>query len=314
MPASRYGDAALFLAVSIAFGTAFPAIEVGLTALPPLSFAAARYSLSAVLLLGYASVSAHVRAAGSAARWLPATRRDLTAVAVGGTLLVGATGLTFVGQQFTTGGVAAILVSLSPLVTALLAWPLLPEERLSRRGVAGVFVGLLGVGLVLSPDPAALLDPTLVGKASILVATVSVSLATVLVRRTRPSLPTVPFTGWAMALGAALQAGAAALVGESVPAAALTPAAVGAVAYLGAVAGAGGFVGYFTLLRRVGALEANLVTYVNPVVAVVVGALLLDERVAATAAAGFLLVATGFLLVKNREIAAELARFRGAAR
>lgn len=304
---------------------------MGLRTLPPLAFAAARYSLSAVLLVGVAGASASARAGraahartGRATRgghrrnptspWLPTTRRDLTAVAVGGVLLIGATGLTFVGQQFTTGGVAAIIVSLSPLVTALLAWVLLPEERLSPRGVVGVLVGFVGVALVLAPDPAALLDPELVGKVLILVATVSMSLATVLVRRVRPSLPPIPYTGWAMAVGAVVLWAAAAVAGESVAANDLTPTALGAVVYLGAVAGAGGFAGYFTLLERVGALEANLVTYVNPVVAVVVGAALLDERLAPTAAAGFLVIAAGFLLVKNREIVAELARWRGAGR
>ena len=63
-----------------------------------------------------------------------------------------------------TAGVAAIIFSLTPVVTAVLAWVLLPAERLSRRDYAGVLLGLSGLAVVISPDPASLLDPAVVGE------------------------------------------------------------------------------------------------------------------------------------------------------
>lgn len=295
-----------FLLVTLLFGTAFPAIKAGLAYFPPLMFAAARYALAAVVLLGYAALTTD--------RWRPRTRREWSAVVAGGVFLFGGTGLTFVGQQFTTSGVAAIIVSLVPVLTVLLAGLLLPEERPTRRGAAGVVVGFVGVAIVVRPDPSALADPSVVGKSLILLAAVSITIGTVLVRRIHPGLPVPTLTGWAMVIGAAVQFGFSRALAESVVWGRVGPAAVFLVVYLAVFAGAFGFVLYFWLLERVGALEANLVTYVNPLVALATGWLLLDEPIQYAAVVGFVVIAAGFALLKNRELAAELARYRGAGR
>ena len=303
---TRRRTVATFLATTVLFGTAFPAIEVGLRDLPPLSFAASRYALSAALLLGYASATTD--------DWLPTTRGDAVAVAAGGVFLIGATGLTFVGQQTTTSGVAAIIVSLSPVVTALFAWALLPAERPSRRGLIGVLVGFVGVAIVVRPGPLTASGSTVLGRALILTATVSLSLGTVLIRRSDHALPSPALTGWAMLVGAAIQVAGAVALGEPAAGIVLTPAALAAVGYLGVFAGAFGFVLYFSLLDSVGPLEANLVSYLVPVVTLVTGRLLLDEAIQPAAVVGFLVILAGFALLKNREIVAELARYRGAGR
>ncbi|WP_227353794.1 DMT family transporter [Haladaptatus salinisoli] len=302
----RVPTVALFLLVTVLFGTAFPAIEVGLAFLPPLLFAAARYYVSAAVLLAYALLATD--------RWRPRTRGDRTAIAAGGVLFIGGTGFTFLGQQFTTGGIAAVIVSLSPILTALLGWVLLPDERLSARGFLGVVVGFVGVTIVVDPTPASLLDRTSVGRLLILLATVVVTLGTVLVRRSRPTVAVPALTGWSMLVGASIQLAVAVALGESPSAVEFEPAAVATVAYLGVLAGAVAFLGYFTLLERAGALEANLVTYVNPVVALVVGRALLREPVSATVLVGFFVILAGFALLKNKELAATVSKYRGPGR
>lgn len=306
MGASRARTVGTFLLVTLLFGTAFPAIKAGLSSLPPLTFAASRYGVSAGLLLPYA--------AWRTEEWYPRARGDRLAVAAGGALFIGGTGFTFVGQQYTTSGVAAIVVSLSPVLTALVGWWLLPAERITRRGGVGVVVGFAGVAVVVAPDPAGGLSTRAVGELLVLLATVLITVGTVLVRRFHADMSTPALTGWAMAVGATLQAAVGRGIGERVAIAELPPTAVAAVLYLGVLAGAVGFLLYFTLLEEVGALEANLVTYCNPPVAVVVGWLLLGERLPPRALVGFLVIATGFALLKERELAAELAKYRGAGR
>lgn len=304
--ARRARSLGLFLLIVVLFGGAFPAIEVGLEFVPPLLLAAARYALSAVLLLGYAAVTG--------GDWRPRTAADWTAVAAGGVLFVGGTGLTFVGMQFTTSGIAAILFSLVPVLTVLVGWLLLPAERPSRRSIAGVLVGFLGVALVVSPGASAVDGAVLLGNVLVLLAAVSVVLGTVLVRRAHPPMPTVALTGWAMLLGAAVQLAFSAALGESLASVRLLPTALLALAYLSVLAGGVGFVVYFELLDRFGALEVNLVTYLNPIVAVFVGWAFLGEPLVASALVGLLVVFAGFVLLTERELAAELARYRGAAR
>lgn len=306
--------------MTLLFGGAFPAIEVGLRYLPPLALAAVRYAVSAALLLGYALATSDY--------WRPRTRADWLAVLAGGVFFIGGSGLTFVGQQFTTAGVAAIVFSAIPVLTVLVGGVLLPDETVSARGALGLVVGLLGVAIVVGPDPATVggdtgasaavgggpLVTAVLGPALVFAAAVSVTLGTVLVRRFGPPMPTVSLTGAAMAVGAAIQAGLSLAVGEEVAAAGLALPALLAVAYLAVFASGVGFVVYFDLLSRFGPLEVNLVSYLVPVVSVAVGWWLLDEPVYSSTLVGFGVVVAGFVLLKNRELAAELAKYRGAAR
>lgn len=100
--------------------------------------------------------------------------------------------------------------------------------------------------------------------------------------------------------GALLMHAISAAMGEPLePAAWANPEAIGALAYLAVVASAAGFLLYFDLLNRLGAVEINMVSYVAPVAAAVVGWLYLGDVVGARTAGGFLVIAVGFALVKR---------------
>jgi drug/metabolite transporter (DMT)-like permease len=296
----------LFLLVTLVFGTGFPAVKTGLSFIPPLFFAAARSYLSAVLLLAYVGVTMEY--------WRPRSRQDWIAVLAGGLFLIGGTGLGFVGQQFITAGVAAIIFSLSPIVTGVLAWALLPEERLEGRDYLGVLLGFVGIAVVIRPDPATLLDPEVVGKLLFFAGVTVVALGTVLVRRSRPTIPVPALTAWAMVIGGTVHVVVATAVGESVASIQPTPLAVTTVVYLGLVVGAVGLVTYLELMGEVGALKASLTTYLTPVVAIGIGWLLLDERIQPVALVGFGIIVAGFALLESREITAELAKYRSLYR
>jgi len=127
-------------------------------------------------------------------------------------------------------------------------------------------------------------------------------------------MPVVALTGWAMLLGSAVQLVFSLALGEPVAAVRLSTTALLSIAYLSVLAGGLGFAIYFDLLYRFGPLEVNLVTYLNPIVALLVGWLFLGEALAATALVGLAVVFVGFVLLEEKELAAELAVYRGAAR
>lgn len=104
------------------------------------------------------------------------------------------------------------------------------------------------------------------------------------------------------------------VLGESLGAITWTPAAIAALAYLSLGASAVGFLIYFDLLARLGPVEINLVSYVAPVVAAIVGALLLAERVDLTTAVGFLVILLGFVLLKRDALRAEVDRWTQSRR
>ncbi|MFB6200942.1 MAG: DMT family transporter [Halorhabdus sp.] len=303
---SRSRTVGLFLLVTLVFGTGFPAVKNRLSFIPPLFFAAARSYLSAVLLLAYVGVTMEY--------WRPRSRQDWIAVLAGGLFLIGGTGLGFVGQQFITAGVAAIIFSLSPIVTAVLAGALLPEERLEGRDYLGVLLGFVGIAVIIGTDPATLLDPEVVGKLLFFAGVAVVALGTVLLRWSRPTMPAPALTGWAMVIGGTVHVVLAIAVGESVASIQPTPLAVATVVYLGLVIGAIGLVTYLALMGEVGALKASLTTSLTPVVAIGIGWLLLDERIQPLALVGFGIIVVGFALLESREITAELAKYRSLYR
>ena len=285
----------LFALLATLWGFSFLAIDVGLRSLEPFLFAAFRYGLAAVLLLGYA--------VARGIDWRPADRPDAVAVVGGGVFLVAGNGLLFVGQQTVPSGVAAIMQSLVPVLTSLWALGLLPEERVSAVGAVGIGLGLLGVGLIVRPDPANLLGSDVVGRLLILAQAASVALGGVIVQRARPTLDRAALSGWSMAVGGVVLFVVSDAIGEpfAFPS---TPVAWAAVVYLGVFATAVAFFIYFTLLEVRGALETSLVAYLVPVVATVAGVVVLEESITLPTLVGFVVVFVGFVLLKRRAIAA----------
>lgn len=303
---SRTRTLGLFASIVLLFGGAFPAIKRGVVDVPPLLFAAGRYYISGALLLAFAL------ATGTRCR--PDARNDWYAIASGGTLMIGGTGLNFVGLQYTTSGVSAIIFGLIPVLTVVISWVLLPTERSSSRGILGVLIGFVGVAIVINPGSATTGDATLLGNALVLAAATSTSLGTVLVRRSHPTVGVVPLTGWAMMVGATIQLALGVALGESFADVAPTVGSLLSILYLAVFAGGIAFVFYFRLIDEIGPLQVNMTSYLTPVVAVAVGWAFLGEPIPTASIAGLLVILVGFLLLEEQEIAAELARFRGAAR
>lgn len=119
-------------------------------------------------------------------------------------------------------------------------------------------------------------------------------------------MPAVTLTAWMLAIGAALLHAGSLARGEvqAVPA---TPSFLALVGYLGVVPSGVGFALYFSLLERAGALQANLVVYVVPVVAVLIGWAWLGETLSPLTLVGFGVVFLGFVVVKYGECARMVA-------
>ena len=300
---TRYRDALLFVGLAVAWGGSFVAIEIGLTDFPPVLLAAFRFYLGAATLLAYVLVR-------DDDPW-PRTRGDAVGILAGGVLLVAANSVfLFVGQQYTTGGVAAVVYSLVPVLTAGFAALLLGNVRLTALDVLGIVVGLVGVALVADPDLTALADGSATGELLVLAAVVSVSLGSVLVQRSENTCSPLSLTAWAMAVGSVVTHLVSIALGEPFDVTAGIRPLV-ALVFLGVAASAVGYGIYFTLLDRLGSLQINLVSYVVPVVAAIAGWLLIDERLPPSALVGFLVIFVGFLLVKRRALRDELGTVFG---
>jgi drug/metabolite transporter (DMT)-like permease len=293
---------AAFLATSLLFGGTFVAAKAGLAEIPPLLFVALRFDIAAVALIAYVLIRRE-RAA-----LIPRSRSDLAGILAAGVFAIGLTNaLLFIGQQAETSAVASIVYSLNPIFTPVLAAGLLAEDRLSRRGAAGLVLGLVGVGLVVAPDPAALLagGPA---KLYLLGGALAGALGTVLIRAADDGLDSSVRTAWGLPVGALICHAASAGAGESLASVTWTATAIVALAYVGLLAGAVAYITYFWLLDDVGPIHANLVFYVVPVVATLGGWALLGETIEPTALAGFLTIFAGFAVLASESVSLDAIR------
>ncbi|WP_158057186.1 DMT family transporter [Halorussus halophilus] len=295
---SEYREFGLFVALAAVWGTSFLAIEVGLETIPPVTFAALRYDIAGILLLGYAGVVAF----RSDKRWRPRGRDEWQLVGVGGFLLIGVHfALLFAGQRYVTGGIASVIMSLTPVLTPLFALVLLPDERLDKTGVVGVVLGLLGVVVVAQPDGSG--GQALLGILLLLLSAASFALGSVLTRKFDTDLSVVPMQAWMMLVGAGvLHAMVAVLPGESVAAATFTPEAVVSMLYLAIAASIGGLLAYFHLLEQVGPNEVTLVNYAVPMFAAGSELVAFGYGISTATAIGFLVILAGFVAVKWRTV------------
>ncbi|MFB6071173.1 MAG: DMT family transporter [Halanaeroarchaeum sp.] len=305
---STYRNLALFAVLAGVWGTAFMAIKAGLDPFgeAPVLFAAVRYDVAGVLMLGYAAFAVD--------DWLPRGRNQWALVAVGGVLMIaGYHAFLFVGERQTTSAAAAVIVSLSPVLTTGFARAFLPSERLRPVGLIGLFLGLVGVVVLADPSPGTLLGGNATGEFLVFLAAVSFSLGSVLTKVLDASLPIETMEAWSMVIGALVMHLASVGLGEDPGSVAVTPTAIASLAYLSIAASAVGFLIYFDLLDRLGPIEINLVSYVAPVFAALSGWVFLGELLTVRTVVGFAIIFAGFWLLKREELERELSRLRRSA-
>lgn len=296
----RYRNTVLFFTLAALWGVAFMAIKAGLEYFPPVLFAAIRYDLAAVILLLYAAVAAD--------NWIPRSREDWIVATLDGLLLVGAYNVfVFLGGQTVTSAVAAILVSLNPILSTVFSRAVLPDERLTLVGIVGLLIGFGGVGLVASPDLTNLLAGNTVGQVLLVAAAASFALGSVAVQLVDDDLSTEGTTAWACLVGAVMLHVTSISLGESTVAIVWTTEAILALGYVSVGSSVVGYFVYFDLLDRLGPVEINLVSYAAPVFTAVSGWFFLSETVTTTTVVGFLFIFLGFILIKREAVRTELS-------
>ena len=287
---------AAFVLLAVLWGTSFVAIEAGLHHFPPLLFAGVRYAIAGVIVLGVAAVAS--------GRTVPRGRDEWLGVAVAGTFVIAAYhGLLYVGELRISGAVAAVVVSLAPVLTAVFAALLLPNERIGPVEIGGFALGILGVVVIADPTGAGVGGSALLGVSLALGGAVAFSLGAVLLRPLRTDLPVAALQGWAMVLGSGLLFVGAAALGESPAAIVWNATSVLSLTYLTLLSGVVAFLIYFALLDEVGPSQLHLVGYAEPVVAAIGSWLLLGDLIEAEAIVGFVAILAGFIALERHEIA-----------
>ena len=203
------------------------------------------------------------------------------------------------GQQHIASGLAAILNASTAMFTVALAALIFADERLTAQKAAGVLLGLAGVVVIMGPGALAALDLTSLSQLAVLGASLCYACAGTFARRFLGGQPPeVAAAG--MLTASSLVMIPTALWREGVPALDYLPMTWAALLYLGVVGSALAFLCYYRALRLAGAGNVSLVTLMIAPVSVVLGALLFGESLTLSDYAGFLLLATGLLVIDGR--------------
>jgi len=288
--AVRPRDLLLLLALGGIWGTAFTFIRIGLDSFSPVLFAAIRFDIVALILLGIAAL----RGKGSL---VPRGRRQWTAVAIASFFNVALYhAFLFWGQQFTAPAIAAVIVGLNPIITTVFSRALLSDDRVGIPGVVGLVLGFLGILLLATLKGGSLLDAQGLGELAVIVAVASWAIGSVLVKRSAHGMDVYAFIGW-HSLGGALILHAASLALEPGARMVFDRDGVLALLYVAVVSSGLGFVIYFTLIEHIGPIRVNLVSHIAPVFAALTSIVMLQTGIELRALFAFVLIASGFALV-----------------
>lgn len=202
------------------------------------------------------------------------------------------------GEHFISSGLAAILVGAMPIFTVLLAHWLTHDEKMSVRKVVGVIAGFIGVVILFLPDFLQAATANIYGGLAVVGAAVSYALATIIARRHVKGVSHFIAPLGQMATAAVVLIPASLLLDQPWTLSP-SPVALGSILALSIVGTAFAYLMYFWLIANVGATRTSLVTYISPVIAVVLGWLVLQEALQWTTFIGLVLIIAGVGLVTN---------------
>ena len=284
---------AMLLALSVLWGGSFFFTSIAVKELPLLTIVALRVGLAALML--------HVtlRLLGVA---MPRDGR-VWAAFFGMGLLNNAIPFCLIvwGQTHIASGLAAILNATTPLFTVVVAHGLTDDERMTGNRLAGVLIGLAGVAVMIGPDALKGLGADVLAQLAVLAAALSYAFAGIFGRRfSRMGVAPMATAAGQVTASTAMLLPLALLVDRPWTLAVPSAAAIAAILGIAALSTALGYVLYFRILATAGATNLLLVTFLIPVSAIVLGALVLGERLSVRHGFGMALIGAGLAAIDGR--------------
>lgn len=304
-PPSTLKVASALLIVYVVWGSTYLAIALMIETLPPLLAAGARYVAAGLLMVAFLWIRARLGGTplekAGAAQWRAAS-------IVGILLLLGGNGFVVLSELRIPSGVAAVLVATVPIWLAVFD-AVVTRRRPSALAIGGILAGFLGVAILLAPVSGVdSIDP--LGVVLVLIAAISWALGSVYSRTAPMPRSALLGTGLEMLAGGVALFVAGGLLGEAgeVHPAAFSSTSLLALGYLIVFGSLIAFTAYVWLLGNVPVSTVGTYAYVNPVVAVALGAMILSEPITPrTLVAAAVIIAAVVAMVSGRPRRAEEA-------
>jgi drug/metabolite transporter (DMT)-like permease len=293
-----------FLLVYFFWGSTYIAIRIAVEHIPAAMLGATRFLTAGVLMLGYCALSG---------RKITLSRADAIRLAIMGVLLLtGGNVLLCYSEEYVPSGLAALIVAIVPIWVALIEGFILKGDRLRGRGWAGLALGIAGLVVLLWPDvlsalPGASGAPSnwqpmrLVAAGALLLGSLSWSVGSIISRRSNLAIGPVAATAWEMTFAGLVNLLISVGLGD-LHKTTWSWRGIGATTYLIVFGSWVGFTAYIWLLEHVPTAKVATYAYVNPVVAVFLGWLILHERVDIYIAGGAVVIVAAVALVTSSKL------------
>lgn len=271
----------LFIAMSVIWGIPYFFIKIAVRELDPIVVVFARVSIATIVLLPLA-----IRQ-----NLLPLFRKRWPAVVgLAATQIIVPFLLISYGEQHISSSLASLLISSEPLLVALFALRLDASERVGGLRLIGLLIGMVGVVTLLGLDVGGD-EQKLLGAGFMLLATMCYAFGALLVKR--PIIASLPSLGIVTIECAASTILLAPLAVTRLPGSMPSLGVIVSLIILGLVCTALAYVTFLALVAEVGASRGTVFTYINPVVSVLLGVVLLSESIDVATTVGFLLILLG---------------------
>jgi drug/metabolite transporter (DMT)-like permease len=299
---SRWKVIFAFGLVYVFWGSTYLGIGIAVEHIPPAMMCAVRFSIAGILMLAYCALT------GRRIRFSP--RQLFHFAAVGILLLMGGNLTLSYAELIVPTGLAALLVAVSPLWFLVLDSLLLGDHHISRRGKIGLAIGIAGMIVLIWPDlrnNSSMGHRELAWSLALLVGSFSWALGSVLSKKWQ-TVATDPFgaIAWQMVFAGIANLIFALLVEKSSNVT-WTLRGVSAILYLVVCGSWIGYTAYIWLLQHVPTSKVSTYAYVNPVVAVFLGWLILHERIDRYIAMGSAIIVASVVLVTSAKVSTRVA-------
>jgi drug/metabolite transporter (DMT)-like permease len=286
-----------FALVYVFWGSTYLAIGIADDErLPPAVMCAMRFLIAGPLMLAACAVMG---------RKIRITMNEALRLAtIGCLLLVAANGGLAWAEQYVPTGYAALIVAVTPIWFLVLETFVFRGDRLSRRGLLGLALGITGIAVLFWPrfeHRNALGIMQLVASTTLLFSSMSWAVGSVLSRKWQMKVDPFTATGWEMSFAAIGNSIVAVITGQY-HRVVLTHRALMAVLYLVVFGSWVGYSAYIWLLKHVPTPKVATYAYVNPLVAVFLGWLVLHERFDSYMFAGTVVIVAGVALVTTAKV------------
>lgn len=275
----------LFAAMSLIWGIPYLLIKVAVGEVTPITLVFFRCCVGAAILVPFAAWRGSP--AGLRPYWRPLLAYTAVEVAVPWVVLSWA-------ETRVSSSLTGLLIGAVPLWGVLLSRMVGSQEQFTGRRLVGLLVGFLGVAAVVGFNAS---GHGVAGIASLIVVAIGYAAGPMIVSRRLHSLPGEGVVAFSLVVPAILYAP---LGIAQLPASGLSSKVILAIVALGVICTAAGFLVFFALIAEAGPVRATFITYVNPAVALAVGALILGEPITVSELCGFALIVAGLYLATRR--------------